>query len=166
METSYKKNRNAGKQKQKLTKNSHEAAKQGKNRKKGRGKAQPISGFSTLSQVSGAPLRYAFHSSIPVPPVTSVMEPLSSCVICGEKIDGIAECFSFNNGYAHFDCVLNALKEKEHLEEGETISYLGSGTFGICRKDDEGKFTIVKKMEVENKEDYQNFKSYVESLKK
>jgi hypothetical protein len=169
LETSYKKNRNGGgKQKQKQSPKNTQSSKQskGKNRRKGRGKAQPISGFSTLSQVSGAPLAYTFHSSIPVPPPTTVMEPFDTCVLCGEKIDGIAGCFSFNNGYAHFDCVLNALREREHLEEGETISYLGSGSFGICRKDDEGKFTIVKKIEVENKEDYQNFKNYVESLKK
>ena len=137
----------------------------GKARKKGRAKAQAISGFSTLSQVSGAPLAHSHHSSIPLMPQKTVIEPLDNCCICGEKIQTIADCFSLATGYAHFDCVLERIKSEEHLSDDETISYIGSGSFAVCRKGEDGKFTIVKKIEVENKEDYQNFKNYVESLK-
>lgn len=137
----------------------------GKARKKGRAKAQAISGFSTLSQVSGAPLERSFHSSIPLIPQKCVIEPLDVCSICGEKIESIAECFSLSSGYAHFDCVLERIKSEEHLEEGDSISYVGSGSFAVCRKGDDGSFTILKKIEVENKESFNNFKSYVESLK-
>ena len=56
-------------------------------------------------------------------------------------------------------------KEKEVLEEGQSISYLGSGTFGVCQKSEDGKYTIVKRIEVENKDDSLKMKNYVEGLK-
>ncbi len=160
MEKSYRKNRNKGQNKKDFTR-------QGKNRnkKKGRGRPEAISGFSTLSQVSGVPLTRPYHSSISVLPPRFVTEPYNTCVICGEKIDTVASSFSYGDGYAHFDCVLDSIKEREHLEEGECISYIGSGSFGICRKDENGKYTIVKKIEIENKDNFQNTKNYVESLK-
>lgn len=136
-----------------------------KTRKKGRAKSSAISGFSTLSEVSGAPLYHHYHSSIPVLPQKSVMEPDIRCTICGERIDSITSSFHYLDGYAHFDCVLSSLREREHLEDGETISYLGSGSFGICRKNEDGKYTIVKRIEVENKDTFQDTKNYVESLK-
>lgn len=137
----------------------------GKARKKGRAKAQAISGFSTLSQVSGAPLMRSHHSSIPVPPQKTVAEPLGVCPLCGERIQAIAECFSLPEGYAHFDCVLDRIKSQEHLMDGECVSYIGSGSFAVCHRGDDGKYTIEKRIEVENKESYNGFKSYVESLK-
>ena len=137
----------------------------GKAKKKGRAKAQAISGFSTLSQVSGAPLARSYHSSIPLVPQKSVIEPLGVCSICGEKIQSIAECFSLETGYAHFDCVLDRIKSSEHLSEDECISYVGSGAFAVCRKGEDGKYTIEKRIEVENKDKYNQFKTYVESLK-
>ena len=137
----------------------------GKARKKGRTKAQAISGFSTLSQVSGAPLARSHHSSIPVPLQKTVCEPLSICPLCGEKIQSIAQCFSLSEGYAHFDCVLERIKSQENLSEGEIVSYVGSGAFAVCRRGDDGKYTIEKRIEVENKETYNGFKNYVESLK-
>ena len=61
------------------------------------------------------------------------------------------------------DCA--SIKEKEVLEEGQSISYLGSGTFGVCQKSEDGKYTIVKRIEVENKDDSLKMKNYVEGLK-
>lgn len=145
--------------------NAKSAKNRGKVRKKGRAKAQAISGFSTLSQVSGAPLVRAHHSSIPVPVQKTVSEPLGVCPLCGERIQAIAECFSLPEGYAHFDCVLERIKSHEHLLDGESVSYIGSGTFAVCRKGDDGRYTIEKRIEVESRESYNSFKSYVESLK-
>ena len=59
----------------------------------------------------------------------------------------------------------SSIKEKEVLEEGQSISYLGSGTFGVCQKSEDGKYTIVKRIEVENKDDSLKMKNYVEGLK-
>ena len=61
--------------------------------------------------------------------------------------------------------MLSSIKEKEVLEEGQSISYLGSGTFGVCQKSEDGKYTIVKRIEVENKDDSLKMKNYVEGLK-
>ena len=49
--------------------------------------------------------------------------------------------------------------------DGECVSYIGSGSFAVCHRGDDGKYTIEKRIEVENKESYNGFKSYVESLK-
>ncbi|MBQ0070304.1 MAG: hypothetical protein KBS81_00360 [Spirochaetales bacterium] len=137
-----------------------------KERKGSRVKQQPISGFSTLSQVSGAPLLRSHKSNIPVPAVKSVVEPKCVCPICGEPIEVIAEAFTNPNGeYVHFDCVLNDIKSREVLEESQTISYLGSGSFGVCQKGEDGKYTIVKRIEYENNNSFNAMKTYVESLK-
>ena len=137
-----------------------------KAKKKGRPQQSAISGFSTLSQVSGSPVWTPYHSSIPVSNTKNVVEPNNKCVICGETINSIAEAFFYGGGYAHFDCILNLLKNNEVLSEGDSISYIGSGQFGICHKNEDGKYTIVKRIEIENKESNVAFKDYVESLKK
>ncbi len=164
MDQNFQKNRNSKKNKKPFGQQTKVA--KAKTKKKGRQRLSAISGFSTLSQVSGAPLTRSFHSSIPVAVPLSVSEPHPVCAICAKPIDLIADSFFYNGGYAHFDCVLSALKEKETLGEGDTISYVGSGSFAICHKDENGKYSIVKKIEVENKDEYSHFKDYVESLKK
>ncbi len=161
MEQSYKKRSRGARNKNK----DNYSFQNKKNRKKGRAKNSAINGFSTLSEVSGAPVYHHYHSSIPVLPVERVLEPDLRCTVCGEKIDSITSSFSYNGGYAHFDCVIDTLKNKEHLEENESLSYLGSGSFGICKKDENGKYSIVKRIEIENKDAFQNTKNYVESLK-
>lgn len=164
MEQSYKNKKN-NRMKGKNSKSTYPHQMKAKNKKKGRAQKTPISGFSTLSQVSGAPLKRSYHSSIPVVMPKVLIEPDLRCALCGDKIDFIASSFTYGDGVAHFDCVLDQLKKQETLKDGETISYLGSGTFGVCKKDDNGSYTIEKRIELENKEKYQSFKSYVESLK-
>ena len=136
-----------------------------KAKKGGRQGKLPISGFSTLSQVAGVPLRRSYHSQLDVPMPKYVSEPYPVCQYCGEKIDLIADSFLVNGEYIHFDCMLSSIKEKEVLEEGQTISYLGSGAFGVCQKSEDGKYTIVKRIEVENKDDSLKMKNYIEGLK-
>lgn len=136
-----------------------------KAKKGGRQGKQPISGFSTLSQVAGVPLKRTHHSNLDVPMPKVVGEPYPVCPYCNEKIDLIADSFFIDGSYVHFDCVLSSLKEKEVLEEGQSISYLGSGSFGICQKNEDGSYSIVKRIEVENRESNTQMKSYVEGLK-
>ena len=136
-----------------------------KAKKGGRQGKQPISGFSTLSQVAGLPQKRTHHSNLEVPPSKSVQEPHPVCIYCGNPIDLIADSFSLEGGYAHFECVLSQIKEREVLEENQSISYLGSGSFGICAKDSDGKYTIVKRIEVENKDSGIAMRSFVEGLK-
>lgn len=164
MENSYKKNSHKNNRENKYRSNSNQSLK-GKAKKKGRTKQAPISGFSTLSQVSGAPIIRSYHSSIPVLNPKTVIEPYPVCTICSNKIETIADSFSYNDGYAHFDCIINLLKEREVLKENETISYVGSGSFAICLKNEDGTYSIEKKIEIENKDTFLKSKNYVESLK-
>ena len=136
-----------------------------KAKKGGRQGKVPISGFSTLSQVAGVPLRRTHHSSLDVPAPKSVSEPYPLCPYCGERIDLIADSFFVDGEYVHFECMLSSIKEKEILEENQTISYIGSGAFGVCQKDEEGRYTIIKRIEVENKEDSTKMKNFIEGLK-
>lgn len=153
------KNRNKGSYKA-----SHESKKESSNKKKKQ--KNVISGFSTLNQVAGVPLVSEHHSNIPILPVKSVQEPGSVCPMCGERIETIASAMLNENGeYVHFDCVLARLKEEENLKENQVLSYIGSGRFGVCEKNDEGKWIIVKTIQYETPEKNKAMKEYVEGLK-
>lgn len=126
----------------------------------------PISGFSTLNQVAGVPKPREFHSSIPVAPTKSVKEPKCVCALCGQNINQIAQAMVNGDGeYVHFDCVLSQIKADNQVEENQVISYIGSGNFGICEKNPDGKYTIVRVIPYENPEKNKVLKEYVESLK-
>ncbi len=106
------------------------------------------------------------HSNAPVPEVKVVQEPRPTCPLCSQVVENIAEAISMPDGrYAHFDCVVSQLKEQEHLSEGESISYVGSGNFAVVRKDETGKYQIVRKIPYENKDAFDAMKKYVEGTK-
>lgn len=133
---------------------------------KQRRKKEAISGFSTLNQVAGVSRPRQHHSSIPVDEPRRVIEPHPVCQYCGTAIDGIASSLSTpEGGYAHFDCVLAHIRESERLGEGESLSYIGSGAFGVIARDDEGKPSIVRRIQYESPERYKGMKDYVEGLK-
>lgn len=126
-----------------------------------------IQGFSTLSQVTGLPQKSKkHHSSEHSEALKTVKEPEEICALCGEKIENIALAIVNSDGaFVHFDCVINELKEKYHVRENQTVSYLGSGAFGLCEKDGEGKWIIVERVSYEKAEDTKRMKEYVNSLK-
>lgn len=123
-------------------------------------------GLNTINQVSGVPKSHAFHSSIPVTPPKTVKEPLPVCPDCNERIQCIAESFRLSNGeFIHFDCMLSRLKSSENLSEGESISYVGRGNFAVVRKDENGRYIIVRTIPVEEEKAFSSMKEYVENLK-
>lgn len=137
----------------------------GKDRKK-RKEDSRLSGFTTLSQVVGAPKRHAFHSHIPLPVDRIVKEPFEVCPICGEKIESITTSFTTSDGHhVHFDCVLSQIRDTHPLREGQTISYAGKGNFAIFEKDAEGHWITVERIPYESSENYEKMKSFVEGLK-
>ncbi len=83
-------------------------------------------------------------------------KPELICALCGEVIKETASSLSLpeSGEPAHFDCVMKKLEETEHLEEGDSIAYLGGGSFGIIRKNSQNStgFEIKKKIDFENKE--------------
>lgn len=143
---------------------------QGNNKKKksGRNTVQDnrLNGFSTLNQVTGVPKPHSYHSRIPLLQVQNIRETGDICPICGKRIDSIASAMLSPEGKpVHFDCVLEQLKEQNPLRDNQTISYVGKGSFAICEKNDEGKWSIVTRIQYENPEANQRFREYIEENK-
>lgn len=137
-----------------------------KDKKKKNVDSDKYQGLNTINQVSGVPKSHAFHSSIPVTPPKTVKEPLPVCPDCNERIQCIAESFRLSNGeFIHFDCMLSRLKSSENLSEGESISYVGRGNFAVVRKDENGRYIIVRTIPVEEEKAFSSMKEYVENLK-
>ncbi|MCH3916379.1 MAG: hypothetical protein LKE40_02650 [Spirochaetia bacterium] len=110
--------------------------------------------------------RKQFHGTLPDTPIKSVVEPRPDCLLCGKTIENIAEAVSAGeNGFYHFDCIMDKIKEEEHLGADEKLSYIGEGNFGIFTTDAEGKLILQKKINVESPETYQQMKQYVENQK-
>ncbi len=140
----------------------------GNNKRKNKNKKDDgkLNGFSSLNQVTGVPKPVVFHSRIPVPPVKVVKEPKESCAICGKTIELIADSLINPKGeFEHFECVLAALNEKYQPREDEKISYIGKGAFGLCAKDENGKWFIKERIPYESKEDNEKMHLFVEGLK-
>ena len=84
--------------------------------------------------------------------------PVLHCIRCGQPInDAHAAMADRRNGEpVHFDCVMAELLEKETLEKGDSLSYIGGGRFGIVqmngRNGETAYFTIKKIVEWEDKE--------------
>lgn len=139
---------------------------QGEKNRGRRKKKEAISGFSTLNQVAGVSRPKPHHSSLPVEEPKRITEPHVTCQYCGTEIDGIASALSTpEGGFAHFDCVLERIRESEHLQEGETVSYIGSGSFGVIGKDESGKPIILRRIAFESPERFKGMKEYVEEQK-
>ncbi len=155
-----------GKNNNKGNRNAQDNKKKNSSGKK-RAKRQAVSGFSTLNQVAGVPKRREYHSDLPIDKVKKLEEPSGIiCALCGKPIETIADSFTYNDGYVHFDCALDKIKESEQLKDNQTISYIGSGSFGVCEKGDDGKYTIIKKIAFESSESLGKMQEYIEGLKR
>ena len=80
------------------------------------------------------------------------------CPICNEPIYIVEEAIRHNASgeLAHFECILNEIKENNiaDMEEEDKIVYLGSGTFGIIQERQNGKntrFFVRKRINYENR---------------
>ena len=61
--------------------------------------------------------------------------------------------------------MLERIRESEHLQEGETVSYIGSGSFGVIGRDEAGKPVILRRVAFESPERFRGMKEYVEEQK-
>jgi hypothetical protein len=91
----------------------------------------------------------------PVPPAVPL--PTASCTWCDKPIKNISEAISEpdTGKPVHLDCVINRIIERETLESGDTVGYIGGGRFGIIHYNnppDTRDFKIKKIFEWENKE--------------
>jgi hypothetical protein len=91
----------------------------------------------------------------PQPPAVPL--PSASCAWCNEPIKDISTAMADpDSGQpVHFDCIINRIIEKESLESGDTVGYIGGGRFGIIHYNnppDTRDFKIKKIFEWENRE--------------
>lgn len=93
-----------------------------------------------------------------VPPkVVPAPQIAASCAWCGKPIKDIATAIADqeSGNPVHFECVMDRIVERERLESGDTVSYIGGGRFGIIHYNnppDTRDFTIKKIFELEDKE--------------
>jgi len=91
----------------------------------------------------------------PQPPALNLAPAL--CILCNKPIRefSTAFCDPDTGKPAHFDCTVNRIVEKEKLEKGDSIGYIGGGRFGIIHftnPQNPRKFTIKKIFEWEKNE--------------
>ncbi len=100
--------------------------------------------------------------------VLTVEEPSPLCTICSKPIKAIAQALSGpgEDEYAHFDCVLEKIREDEKPTEKQKVSYIGRGTFAIIDTDDEGNMVFTKRIVWETAEKFDAMKKFVEGNKK
>ncbi|MDR0512189.1 MAG: hypothetical protein LBG93_03700 [Treponema sp.] len=97
-----------------------------------------------------------------VPPeINTEPLPVHNCPWCGKPIREIAFAMTDKSSGApvHFECVAERLSEREGLEKGDVITYIGGGRFGVvCFNGNEGSplsrrtFKIKKIIEWEDKD--------------
>jgi hypothetical protein len=79
------------------------------------------------------------------------------CPYCGKPIKDICSAVGGKDGVApvHFECALAMLGEREVLEKGDVLAYIGGGRFGIVHFNNPQNvktFKIKKIFEWEDKE--------------
>ena len=100
----------------------------------------------------------------PKPPALSF--PATTCPWCEKPIKDMATaiCEPDTGKPVHFDCVMNQIAQKEILESGDTVSYIGGGRFGIIHFNnppDTKDFRIKKIFEWEVKENRSEWRTAI-----
>ena len=91
-------------------------------------------------------------------------KPVLKCELCGKDIKEISSAIAMQGSQnpVHFDCMLEKLRKENPLQNNEKIVYLGAGNFGIVKQEKNKparEFEIVKKIEVENRDDKPEWRS-------
>lgn len=91
------------------------------------------------------------------------------CSHCGIVINDMSSAINGRKGEGpmHFDCALEELSKTEKLEDGDKISYIGQGRFGIVNypnPHDIKHFSIKRIIEWENKESKPEWRNKIAEL--
>jgi len=94
---------------------------------------QPASPDPRRPVPSGGRSRHRRRRKSHRPPVVPVDFPL--CPICQKAVRELHAAITHRESGqpAHFDCVLQLLRESNELQDSEKICYLGKGSFGIVQ---------------------------------
>jgi hypothetical protein len=81
------------------------------------------------------------------------------CPICKQPVRDLPSALTHRETKqpVHFDCIMRELRDSNELGPQEKICYLGGGAFGILEFR-QGKFTIRKRIQYEEKEAAQEWK--------
>jgi hypothetical protein len=124
------------------------ARKGGGQRREGRGPGRGGSGRAD------EPPRPALQEAVVVYP---------DCPICGKTVRDLASALThrISRQPAHFDCIMQELRDTNEISPQEKICYLGGGCFGILEfrpSGGPGHFVIKKRIQYEEKEYQQDWK--------
>lgn len=102
---------------------------------------------------------------VPVQPSAEPI-PTHDCPYCGKPIKDIALALTDKGtgSPVHFDCVMARLAESEALEQGDAVTYIGGGRFGVVHfpnPQDTKHFQIKKILEWEHKENRADWRKTV-----
>ncbi|GHU08519.1 hypothetical protein FACS1894151_04570 [Spirochaetia bacterium] len=89
--------------------------------------------------------------------VPSAELPTPDCAYCGKPIKDVSASMTdkTSGNPVHFDCVIGKIAEREPLEKGESVAYIGGGRFGVVyfgSNQDLRTFRIKKILEWESTE--------------
>ena len=89
------------------------------------------------------------------PSVSSEPLPSHDCLLCGKPIKDLSTAITDKNSGqpVHFDCIIDSISERETLDDGDIVAYLGGGRFGIVHyhnPSDRKSFQIKKIFEWED----------------
>lgn len=91
------------------------------------------------------------------------------CPKCGQPITDISSAITDKESGkpAHFDCILNQVKQTEQVGENEKIAYIGQGRFAVIYYEnprDQRHFTIKKIIEWEERDKKPEWRSELSGL--
>ena len=94
-----------------------------------------------------------------LPPRNDPPMVFPDCPVCKQPVRDLASALTHQQSGqpAHFDCIMRELRDSNELAPQEKICYLGGGSFGILEFR-QGKFTIRKRIQYEEKEKVQEWK--------
>ena len=120
------------------------------------GSAPPASAVAEVRAPAPAPA--AAPASAPRP-VAGPATDSRTCPLCGKPVLDLYTAIAYGESRApaHFDCIVSMLGEREEVEEGARLCYLGGGSFGIVQmraaaRPGDRALLIHKRIEVEEKD--------------
>ncbi len=142
--------------------------KQNKKHKRKRGKSQSLK--AKKKNNSGKDLlptqgKVTPKSSLPAVDIKKIKEPFVKCGYCDKVIKNIANAIKGDDCYYHFDCVLEKIKDDYKVTDKQKVSYIGRGSFAIIENDAEGKMEFVETIQIENPQQFDAMKKYIEEIK-
>jgi hypothetical protein len=98
-----------------------------------------------------------------VPPRPSAPLVIPDCPVCGKPVRELSSALTHRatRQPAHFDCILQELRQSNEIAADEKVCYLGGGCFGVLEfrsAPGPNRFVIKRRIQYEEKETPQDWK--------